>query len=99
MHITSEIIKLLNTCKCAIPNKKKELFALLEKSAQYDPLKKKVRELERELRNYKKKVDGVSIPNSRSTSVVSEVENRQSKAGRTESINSSRTFSVAAVEK
>lgn len=93
MHITSEIIKLLNTCKCAIPNKKKELFALLEKSAQYDPLKKKVRELERELRNYKRKGDGDSIRDSRLGSVLSEAEYRQSNSDRAESMNSSRTFS------
>jgi hypothetical protein len=42
LKIPSEIIRLLNTCKCAIPSKKKELFELLEKSVRYDPLKKQV---------------------------------------------------------
>lgn len=50
--IPSEIIRLLKTCKCAIPSKKKDLFGLLEKSAQYEPLKAQIRKLERELRAY-----------------------------------------------
>lgn len=42
LQIPSEIIRLLSTCKCAIPSKKKELFELIEKSVHYEPLKKQV---------------------------------------------------------